>query len=72
MNYSVTQLGNVIKLISAILVVMGANPLSEEEANAIIITIGLIGEAIGFLTSWFGRYRKGDLTIGGFRKEVDY
>ena len=68
MQYSVTQAGNLVKLVSAIMVLVGANPFSEEEANSIIVVIGLVGEGIGFLMSWIGRLRQGDLNLVGFRK----
>ncbi len=29
-----------------------------------------VAEAIGIIIAWFGRYRLGDLTLLGFRKEV--
>lgn len=68
MKFSLTQAGNIVKLVSAILVLLGAQPFSESETNAIIIVIGLIGEAVGFLMSWIGRKRLGDLTWFGTRK----
>lgn len=68
MKYSLTQLGNLIKMASAILVLFGAQPFSEEDSNAILVVIGLIGEAIGFVMSWVGRHRAGDLSLAGFRK----
>jgi len=63
--YSLTQAGNLVKLVSAILVLFGAQPFSTEEANAIIVVIGLTGEGIGFLMSWIGRYRAGGISIAG-------
>lgn len=68
--YSITQAGNLVKLVSAILVLFGASPFSEEEGNAIVVVIGLIGEGIGFLMSWLGRYRAGGVNILG--KKVNY
>ena len=68
MNYSMTQAGNVVKLVSGLLVLFGAHPFSEEETNAVIVVIGLIGEAVGFVVSWWGRYRKGDVNVVGFRR----
>jgi hypothetical protein len=64
-TYSMTQAGSLVKLVSAVLVVLGANPFSEEEANALVVVIGLIGEVAGFIISWIGRMRGGDIDVLG-------
>mgnify|MGYP001593198021 CR=1 FL=1 len=67
--FSITQAGNLIKLISAILVLIGARPFSEEETNALLIVLGMVGEFSGFMMSWIGRWRLGDINILGARRE---
>jgi len=66
-NYSLTQTGNVAAL--AGLVTLIANHFGWRIASAEVES--LIGAAIvlvGIVASWIGRYRVGDLTIGGSRK----
>lgn len=70
--YSLTQAGNLIKLISALFVLIGARPFSEGEINALLIVIGMIGEFSGFFMSWIGRFRAGGITFGGFKKSHTY
>ena len=68
MKYSTTQLTNVIKMVSALLVFFGAKPFSPDEANAIVVVVGLLGEGIAFLVSWINRHKKGDVNLAGFKK----
>lgn len=61
--FSLTQTGNVVALaglISTVVEFFGLN-LAPKELESVII-------AIGIAISWFGRWRKGDLTVAGFRK----
>lgn len=61
--FSLTQTGNALALaglVSSILEYFGVNIASKELESVII--------AIGIAISWFGRWRKGDLTMAGFRK----
>lgn len=62
-NFSLTQAGNAVALaglISTVLEFFGFK-LAPKELETVII-------AVGILISWFGRWRKGDLTVAGFRK----
>lgn len=66
-NYSQTQLGNIIALISALVVLFGGRPFSPEEMNALLMVIGLLGGIVGPIISWLGRMKKGDLDKYGRR-----
>ena len=70
-KYSLTQAGNLVKMVSAILVIFGAQPFSEEETNSILVVIGLLGETIGFLMSWFGRIKAGGIDLLGRKVDTD-
>lgn len=68
MNYSLTQTGNLTAFIGVLYIILqkigidvGQSEL-EQVAGAVVVIVGII-------TSWVGRYRKGDLTISGFRKK---
>mgnify|MGYP001557842325 CR=1 FL=1 len=67
MNYSLAQAGNlsaIIGVITLLLKIFQIN-IAEEEIQTLI---GGILAVAGVVVSWFGRYRKGDLTKLGFRK----
>jgi len=66
--YSATQASHVVQLISAALVIFGGNAFSPEEANSLVVTIGIIIGGVSWVTAWWGRHRKGDLTVAGFKK----
>lgn len=69
MSYSLTQAGNLGQILSFILVMTG---MSKEEADggvaAVLITVGIVGHLVSFVAGWIGRFRKGDVTLTGFRK----
>lgn len=68
MKYSVTQAGHIVQLISAVIVILGGKALTPEESNAVVVVIGMIAGAVGWVIAWWGRYRNGDITIAGVRK----
>lgn len=61
MNFSLTQTGNYVALISFILGLFSVNIATEEISSFVESAAVIIGLAI----SWYGRYRKGDLTALG-------
>ena len=65
--YSLTQGGNlaIIGVVVLLLKIFKVN-IAEEELQTLIG--GLLAIA-GIVVSWYGRYRKGDLTLGGFRRQ---
>lgn len=65
---SITLVGNYIQLASHFLVLFGFRELSQEESNSIAITIGIIGELVGWLMTHIGRVRLGGVTFSGARK----
>ena len=63
MNFSLTQGGNLVALAglaSELLKLAGVNILPGEIEKVFI--------AVGLVISWYGRWRKGDLKLSGFRK----
>jgi hypothetical protein len=65
--YSTTQTGNLVALaglLATVLNYFNVN-ITSDELQALI---GAAAILVGVVTSWVGRYKKGDLTIGGFRK----
>lgn len=72
MKYSLTQAGNLGQLVSVILLIVGFTKdpgEAQTTAEAIVTTIGAIGYIFSFLSAWIGRYRAGDVTPLGFKKE---
>ena len=67
-NFSQTQFGNIMQILSMIIVVFGGKALTPDQIDAVWVTIGMIVEVIGFVTAWLGRHKKGDLKLSGFRK----
>jgi len=65
---SITLIGNYIQLASHFLVLFGFRELSQDESNSVAITIGVIGELVGWLTTHIGRVRLGGVTLLGGRK----
>lgn len=64
---SLTQSGNAVALaglLSEILSSFGVAIVADDISKVII--------AVGIVISWIGRYRKGDLTVLGFRKDKHY
>lgn len=66
-NYSTTQTSNLASIIGIIVLVLNhfkVNIGSEE----ITMLVGGLMSAGGVILNWVHRYKKGDLTLGGFRK----
>lgn len=67
--FSLTQGGNVGQFIGMVLVLTG---MSQEEAVAGAVTLqagfGILVYVGSFIAAWIGRFRKGDITLAGFRK----
>lgn len=62
--FSLTQAGNYVALISFVLGLFKVN-IATEEISSFIQAAGVL---VGLAVSWYGRYRKGDLTVVGSRK----
>lgn len=65
--YSTTQGGNLVVLagfIAMILQKIGVN-IGSEELTQFLSAAAI---AVGFAISWYGRWKKGDITIAGFKK----
>lgn len=63
-NYSLTQAGILVAVVGTLLVHFGFSEACSNEIITITPTI------VGGITAWIGRARKGDLTLGGFRKTI--
>ena len=62
---SLTQVGVYVSIIGFAVQFFKLNIGSEEITQAVTAVITLVG--LG--TAWYGRYRRGDLTIAGFKVE---
>lgn len=69
--FSLTQGGNVGQFIGMLLMLTG---MSKEEAAAGAMTLqaafGILVYVGGFIASWIGRWRKGDISFFGWRKKI--
>lgn len=63
-SFSMTQSGNVVAFIMFMTELFKINVTNSEVETVVKAVIGVVGVII----SWVGRYRKGDLTLAGFRK----
>lgn len=67
--YSTTQFGSLGQIVSMALILAG---FSKEDADlqaaSVLVTIGLIGHIVSFVIAWYGRWKKGDINIFGFKK----
>lgn len=66
-NYSLTQGGNILQIVAFATFILNQMGYDITQDHLSTIVMGVIG-IVGFLLSWVGRYRKGDLNILGFRK----
>lgn len=68
--YSLTQAGSLGQMFGLFLIFTG---LTQEQAEAGVAALyvlgGILTHVVAFGTAWYGRYRRGDITIFGFRKQ---
>ena len=60
--YSLTQSGILVAVVGTLLVNFGFSEVCSNEIITIAPTL------VGGVIAWIGRWRKGDITIAGFRK----
>lgn len=66
--FSLTQAGNYGQFISMALIMTGMNKEDAEAGSAALITaLGIGAYLISWASAWYGRYRKGDVTVLGFK-----
>jgi len=66
---SKTILGNIVQLLASILTIYGVADLSSQDQEAIIVTIGIVGQLAGFALVQYSRVSVGDVTpVLGIRK----
>lgn len=65
--YSLTQAGN-LGVFAGIIVLVAKQFHVQLAQDTIVQLLGDIVTIVGLVTSWYGRYRQGDLTVAGFRK----
>jgi len=63
MNYSTTQGGNLLVIASVISMLLGKYGIKLLPDEVVMVLT-----AVGVCISWYGRWKKGDITFGGFRK----
>lgn len=63
--FSMTQSGNIVAAIMFFVNILQINVSGSEVESIVTAIMGITG----VLVSWYGRYRKGDLTLAGFHKE---
>jgi hypothetical protein len=63
-KYSMTQGGNLVAMVMFLTELFKLN-ITGSEVETVIK--GIVG-VIAVLVSWYGRWRKGDITVSGFRK----
>ena len=68
--YSLTQAGNLTAFAGLVVFLvrqfLGFEIVQEDVQKGIEAVVLLVG----IVTSWIGRYRKGDLTLGGFKRQI--
>lgn len=69
MNYSTTQGSNIVIVLGAALIIatkiQDLSSITGEDMAQIAAALTIIGGAI---TSFVSRFKKGDVTLGGFKK----
>lgn len=66
-KFSLTQGGNLTAIAGFVAMILHHYRINIAETEIVALLGGAV-TAIGIIVSWVGRYRKGDLTMGGFRK----
>ena len=66
-NFSLTQSGNLTVIIGMIMLILKYFQINIAEEEIQILIGGVLAVA-GVVVSWVGRWRVGDLSLGGFRK----
>lgn len=66
-KYSLTQGGNLV-VIAGFIVMVARHYRLEIAEQEVVAVLGGIATAVGILMSWYGRFRQGDITIGGWKK----
>jgi hypothetical protein len=70
-NYSLTQAGNYSTLISLIVLFAPKFGVNISESDVTVLVTSVIA-LVGVLTSIYGRYRQGDVTILGVKDTSNY
>lgn len=65
-----TIIANFVQLLSSVLVLYGFTSISSEQLEAIVVTIGLIGQVITWVFMHFNRVSQGDVNLVGVRKGI--
>lgn len=69
MNFSLTQAGNYGQFIAMVLVMTGMNQEDAQAGSAALVTaFGVFAYLVSWGAAWYGRYRKGDVTVLGVKK----
>lgn len=68
MKLSLTQAGNFTALVPLIVIVLAAFDIKITESELTELIAGIVA-VVGILTSIYGRYRHGDVTVLGVKKD---
>ena len=66
-KFSLTQGGNLTVIIGMVMLILKYFQINIAEEEIQILIGGVLAVA-GVVVSWIGRWRIGDLSLGGFRK----
>lgn len=67
MNFSTTQATNIASMAGVIVLILRVFKVDVAQEDIIAIA-GAVMTVVGIATNYYHRYKKGDLTLGGFRK----
>lgn len=65
--YSLTQAGNITALAGVIGLIFNLFKIDIDQSELVEVLSAIVSVA-GIVISWVGRYRQGDVTLGGFKK----
>lgn len=68
MNFSTTQASNIAAIAGFVVLILNHFNINIG-SDEVSMFIGGVFAVAGVIVNWVNRYKKGDLTVAGFRKE---
>lgn len=65
--YSLTQAGNITALAGVIGLIFNLFKIDIDQSELVEVLSAIVS-VTGIIISWVGRYRQGDISLGGFKK----